>query len=132
MVLRALATLLCLIAAVWLALWYFIPAPPHELTIAAGIKGGAFEHIAARYKEQLARHHVTLNMRFASAGETFKLVQDPKTGVSAGFLFSGLLNRETAPDLELLAELMPRHSGYSIADRKHSSGSRSSRANVLM
>ena len=26
---RALAAFVCLVAAVWLALWYFIPAPPH-------------------------------------------------------------------------------------------------------
>src|SRR5690242_19198199 len=104
-VLRALAALLCIIAAVWFALWYFIPAPPHEFTIAAGIKGGAFEHIAERYRERLARHHITLHFRFASAGETFKLVPDPKSGVSAGFLFSGLLTAETAPDLESLGRI---------------------------
>ena len=69
---------------VWLALWYFIPAPPKTITIAAGIKGGAFEHIANRYKERLARHHVTLNMRFATAGELGAAYHRPKLGRLGG------------------------------------------------
>ena len=81
--LRALAALVCVIGAVWVALWYFIPAPPHELTMSAGIKGGAFDHIAVRYKERLARHHVTLNLRYYSAGnENVRLINDPKSGAS--------------------------------------------------
>ncbi len=103
--LRVLATIICVIAVVWLALWYFIPAPPHELTIAAGIKGGAFEHIANRYKARLARHHVTLNFRYASAGGSARLIADPKSGVSGAFLFGGLLNSETAPDLVSLGRI---------------------------
>ena len=104
-VLRVVAATLCVIALAWLALWYFIPAPPHELTIAAGIKGGAFEHIANRYKARLARHHVTLNFRFASAGGSAQLIADPKSGVSGAFLFGGLLNSETAPDLVSLGRI---------------------------
>jgi hypothetical protein len=73
--------------------------------MAAGIKGGAFEHIANRYKERLARHHVTVNLRFASAGESARLVADPKSGVSAAFLFGGLLNSKTAPDLVSLGRI---------------------------
>jgi hypothetical protein len=41
--LRLVAAIVCIIAVIWLALWYFIPAPPKSITIAAGIKGGAFE-----------------------------------------------------------------------------------------
>ncbi|HZT24653.1 MAG TPA: TAXI family TRAP transporter solute-binding subunit [Pseudolabrys sp.] len=103
--LRVIAAVAATIAVVWLALWYFIPAPPHELTIAAGIKGGAFEHIANRYKERLARHHVTLHFRYASAGGSTQLIADPKSGVSAAFLFGGLLNSETAPDLVSLGRI---------------------------
>lgn len=88
-----------MIAAVWLALWYFIPAPPSSITIAAGIKGGAFEHIANRYKERLARHHVTLNLRFGNTGKSAQLIVDPKSGVSGAFLFGGLLTSEQAPDI---------------------------------
>jgi hypothetical protein len=103
--LRVLAAIVCVIAVVWLALWYFIPAPPHELSIAAGTKGGAFEHIANRYKARLARHHVTLNLRFAAAGESAKLITDPKSGVSGAFLFGGLLTSEQAPDIVSLGSI---------------------------
>jgi hypothetical protein len=104
-IIRAFATMLVVVAVVWLALWYFIPAPPHELTIAAGAEGGAFEHIANRYKERLARHHVTLHLHFASAGQSARLITDRKSGVSGAFLFSGLLTAETAPDVVSLGRI---------------------------
>ena len=103
--LRALVALVCIVAVVWVALWHFIPAPPHELTIAAGIKGGAFEHIANRYKARLARHHVTLKFHFASAGGSAKLIADPKSDVVGAFLFAGLLSRDNAPDIVSLGRI---------------------------
>jgi hypothetical protein len=81
--LRLTATILCVAAAVWLALWYFIPTPPTSITIAAGTKDGAFEHIANRYKERLARHHITLNLRFGAVRDTVRQITDPKSGVAA-------------------------------------------------
>jgi TRAP-type uncharacterized transport system substrate-binding protein len=104
--LRALAALVCLVAVVWLALWYFIPAPPSNITIAAGIKGGAFEHIANRYREKLASHHVTLNLRFIEAPLDFvRLIKDPKSGVVATFLFAGQTNSTESPDLVSLGRI---------------------------
>jgi TRAP-type uncharacterized transport system substrate-binding protein len=104
--LRVLATLLCVVAAVWLALWYFIPAPPSSITIAAGIKGGAFEHIANRYREILARHHVTLNLRFVDGAAAFvRLINDPKSGVAATFLFAGQTNSTESPDVVSLGRI---------------------------
>ncbi len=41
--------LLSVVAAAWAVLWYFIPAPPSTITMAAGFKGGAFGHTAERY-----------------------------------------------------------------------------------
>jgi TRAP-type uncharacterized transport system substrate-binding protein len=105
-VVRVFITVAALVAAIWLALWYFIPAPPHELTIAAGIKGGAFEHFANRYKELLARHHVTLNLHFASAGlETLRLAANPTSEISGGFLFGGFATGETAPNIVSLGRI---------------------------
>jgi hypothetical protein len=104
-VLRGFAAIASVLAVVWLALWYFIPAPPKTITIAAGVKGGAFEHFANRYKERLARHHVTLNMRFATAGESARLITDPNSDVSGAFLFGGLLTSEQAPDIVSLGRI---------------------------
>jgi hypothetical protein len=104
--LKVFAALLCAVAAVWLALWYFIPAPPHELTIIAGLKGGAFEHIADRYKERLAREHVKLNLRFVEKPADFiSLINDPKSGVSATFIFAGQTNSEGSPDMLSLGRI---------------------------
>jgi TRAP-type uncharacterized transport system substrate-binding protein len=104
--LRLLATILCVVASVSLALWYFIPAPPSTITIAAGIKGGAFEHLANRYKERLARHHITVNLQFVEAPhDLVRLINDPKSGVSAGFLFAGQSNSENSPDVVSLGRI---------------------------
>jgi TRAP-type uncharacterized transport system substrate-binding protein len=104
--LRIMAAILCVVASVWLALWYFIPAPPSTITIAAGIKGGAFEHIANRYREILARHHITLNLRFGEGSrEIVQFMKDPKSGVSAAFVFAGQTNSEDAPDFLSLGRI---------------------------
>ena len=95
-----------IIALTWLALWYFIPAPPTTITISAGLKGGAFEHLANRYRDILARHHVTLKLRFVTDMlDVVRLVKDPKSGVSAAFEFAGQTNSEDAPDLESLGRI---------------------------
>src|SRR5664279_907811 len=104
-ILRLAATILCVVAVVWLALWYFIPAPPKTITIVAGVKGGAFEHFANHYKERLARHHVTLNMRFGTAGESARIITDPNSDVSGVFLFSGVLTSEKAPNIVSLGRI---------------------------
>ncbi len=105
-ILQSLAAILFLVAAVWLALWYFIPAPPTTITIAAGLKGGAFEHIANRYREILARRHVTLKLRFVQDPlDNIRLVNDPKSGVAAAFLFAGETNSTESPNLESLGRI---------------------------
>jgi hypothetical protein len=52
----------------WLALDYFIPAPPATITIASGLTGGNYDRPALRYQRILARSHVNLEMRAGSAG----------------------------------------------------------------
>jgi TRAP-type uncharacterized transport system substrate-binding protein len=104
--LRALATTLCVAAVVWLVLWYFIPSPPSSITIAAGIKGGNFERIAYEYREKLARHHVKLVVRLTeSISENLRLVQDRSSNVDAAFLFGGVANSKTSPDLLSLGRI---------------------------
>lgn len=103
---RSLAAAVCVIAAVWLALWYFIPAPPKTLTFAAGLKGGAFEHIANRYREILARHHVKLILRFSpNPDAVVRLITDPVSGVDGGFLFAGQASSANSPHLVSLGRI---------------------------
>jgi len=61
--LKGLAAILCALGVVSLALIYFFPAPPSKIAIASGLKGGAFDNFAQRYRERLARFHVTLDLR---------------------------------------------------------------------
>jgi len=104
--LRVVPALISVIAGVWLALWYFIPAPPSTITIAAGIKGGAFSTLAEHYRERLAKHHITLNIRFGKTGEEdLKLLENPKSGVDATFLFGGISNSQQAPNVLSLGRI---------------------------
>ncbi len=106
MVLRGLAALLCVIAAVWLPLWYFIPAPPSSITIAAGVKGSATEHIAVRYKERLARHHVKVNIRLTKGSlDSVRQLRDPNSGVDAGLALGGVSNSAESPELVSLGRI---------------------------
>jgi TRAP-type uncharacterized transport system substrate-binding protein len=103
---RGLAAVACVIALVWLALWYFIPAPPTAITIVAGLKGGAFEHIANRYRDILARHHVKLNLRFAANPDAVvELITNRTSGVDGGFLFTGQANASEFPHLISLGRI---------------------------
>jgi TRAP-type uncharacterized transport system substrate-binding protein len=103
---RIAAAAVCVVAAVWLALWYFIPAPPTRITIAAGVKGGGFEHFAELYRQKFAAHHVTLNLRYYKSGnENVRLLKDPKSGVSAAFLFAGQTDSKESPDLLSLGRI---------------------------
>lgn len=105
-VLRVLVAILFVVAVVWLALWYFIPAPPTTLTIAVGFKGGAFDHIAERYREKLASRNVALNVRYTEgAFDNLKLLNDPKSGIDAALLFAGISNGARSPDLVSLGRI---------------------------
>jgi len=97
-ILRVAAGIACVIAIVWLALWYFIPAPPTHIIIASGVKGGGYEIVARRYRERLARAHITLDVRPGDAGEgSLKAVED--RSVDAAFLLGGITNSEQSPGL---------------------------------
>jgi NMT1-like family len=106
-VLRTFTAILSVVTVVWLALWYFIPSPPSTLTIAAALKGGAFDHIASSYRERLARHHVKLDVRFFNDGvaEGLRLLNDPKSGVDAAFLFGGTSSSAQSPNLVSLGRI---------------------------
>ncbi len=104
--LRVLAATFAVAAVVWLALWYFVPAPPSSITIAAGIKNGSFSRFAEDYQRRLARHHVKLNIRFVrTEPEHLKLLADRTSGVDAAFLFGGSSNSEQSPDLISLGRI---------------------------
>lgn len=98
--------ILCALAGVWLTLEHFVPAPPKRITIAAGSKGGAYEFYAQKYRDILARHHVTLDIRTTEGTvENLRLLQDPNSGVSAAFVQGGVSNSSQAPEVESLGRI---------------------------
>lgn len=104
--LRGIAAVVSVLAVIWLALWYFIPAPPTQITMTAGVKGGAFDHLAELYRQKLAAHHVTLNLVYYKVGnDNVRLIDDPKSGVSAAFLFTGQTNATESPDVLSLGRI---------------------------
>ena len=104
--LKGLAAILCIAGIVSLALIYFFPAPPSKIAIASGLKGGAFDNFAQRYRERLARFHVTLDLRpTAGAADNLKPIEDRNSGVDAAFLFSGTTDSTQSPGLMSLGRI---------------------------
>jgi uncharacterized protein len=104
--LRGVAATVTALVVAWLALWYLIPAPPSTITIGAGVQDGAYEHIAVRYRERLARHHVKVEIQHARGSvETAKLLSDPTSGLDAGILLVGIADSATSPDLVSLGSI---------------------------
>ena len=60
---EVLAVILCIAGISWLALGYFIPAPPSRIAIAGSFKGSHYNFVTAQYKEILARSHVMVDPR---------------------------------------------------------------------
>lgn len=104
--LRGLAAIVSVVAVTWLALWYFIPAPPSTIVISAGFKNGSLHLIAEHYRERLAQRHVRLDIRFAEGSlGNLKLIEDPSSGVDAVLLFGGVTDVRKSPNLVSLGRV---------------------------
>jgi TRAP-type uncharacterized transport system substrate-binding protein len=98
---KGLAAILCISAAVSLALIYFIPAPPSKISIAVTtIKGTTFEYYFQRYRERFARANVKLEPReYPGSVENLRLLQDEDSGVRIAFMYGHISDGEHAPGL---------------------------------
>jgi TRAP-type uncharacterized transport system substrate-binding protein len=95
-----LVALLSTIGIGWLALEYFVPLPPSNITLATGDKGTTFDYFGKRYRERFARAGVKLTLReTAGAMENFRLLQDANSGVQMAFVIGGISDRSQAPEL---------------------------------
>ena len=103
---KLLVAIFCIAGIVWLALSYFMPAPPSAITIAGSFKGGHYEALALRYKDILVRAHVDVNVRTTDgAVENLELLNDPKSGIQIGFMQGGVSNGKLSPDLLSLGRI---------------------------
>ncbi|MBI4725019.1 MAG: ABC transporter substrate-binding protein [Rhodomicrobium sp.] len=94
-------------AAFWFALRYVQPAPPKSFVISAASKGSPYYELALRYKEEIAKKGVTLEVRESGGSfDNLKALKDPNSGVQAGIIQGGLANSLDAPDLSSMGRLL--------------------------
>jgi uncharacterized protein len=103
---KGLAVILCIVGMSWLALVYFVPAPPSKFTIATGAKNQTYEAIGKRYREILARFHVDVELRLTNgAVDNIKLLNDPTSGIKVGIAQGGISDSDQSPDLLSLGRI---------------------------
>ncbi len=102
-----LAAILLCVGAFWFALRYVKPAPPESFVISAASKGSPYYELALRFKEEIAKKGVTLEVRESQGSfDNLKSLADPKSDVQAGIVQGGLANSIDAPRLHSMGRLI--------------------------
>ncbi|NUU01179.1 TAXI family TRAP transporter solute-binding subunit [Herbaspirillum robiniae] len=97
--------LLILIGA-WLVIWLIRPAPPSDITIAAGPKDSNFWRVAERYRDILARDGIKLKLvETGGSLDNLKRLADSSQEVDVGFVQGGLAGAVNADALSSLVSL---------------------------
>lgn len=90
------ATILGVLAAA--IVWLVLSAPPRRLTITSGPAGSSFQRYAERYKERLAKHGVTLEIRPSGGSlDNLQRLAAADSGVDLGFVQGGLTRQGKTP-----------------------------------
>jgi TRAP transporter TAXI family solute receptor len=77
--------------------------PPSTIVLATGAEGGAYYEFGKRYRAELARANVEVQLRpTAGSLENLALLLDPHSGVSAALVQGGTINTEHSSELESL------------------------------
>lgn len=93
--------------AFWFALRYVKPAPPSSFAISAASKGSPYYELALRFKEEIAKKGVTLDVRESQGSfANLKSLEDPNSDVQAGIIQGGLANGIDAPELHSMGRLI--------------------------
>jgi TRAP-type uncharacterized transport system substrate-binding protein len=91
------------VAALWVAVVTLRPMPPHTVVMATGPEGSAYYELGQRYRDLLGRAGIDLRLlSTAGALENLARLRDPRSGVSIGFLQSGITSVKESPDLNSL------------------------------
>ncbi len=102
-----LAAILICAGAFWFALRYVKPAPPSSFVISAATEGSPYYQLALRFKEEIARKGVTLEVRESQGSfDNLKRLKDPNSDVQAGIVQGGLANSIDAPQLHSMGRLI--------------------------
>jgi TRAP-type uncharacterized transport system substrate-binding protein len=104
--LKVAAAMFCIAGVAWLALAYLIPAPPGKVTIATSLPGDHYQVLGARYQGILSGSDIELDLLATDgAKENLRLLNDPNSGITAGFMQGGLSNSRLSPDLLSLGRI---------------------------
>jgi TRAP transporter TAXI family solute receptor len=100
LVLVVLAAALLVAAVAWAVFVLGNAVPPRRLVMTTGPEGGAYREFGERYRSFLARYRVRLELRPSLGNvENPKRLQDPRSGVSVGFVSGGLTTESESPNL---------------------------------
>ncbi len=102
-----LAAIVLCAAALWFTARYVKPAPPDNFVITTSSKGSAYYQLAERIKAAAAKKGVKIEVReSAASSENIKLLNNPDSGVQAGFVQGGLTNSIESPGLHSMGRLI--------------------------
>jgi TRAP-type uncharacterized transport system substrate-binding protein len=77
--------------------------PPRALVMVTGPEGGAYYEAGIRYREILAQQGIELQLLpTTGALENLERLRDPRSGVSVGFIQSGITTQKESPGIESL------------------------------
>ena len=95
-----------IVIAIVATIAYLGPFPPRVVVMTTGTPGSDYEEYARRYQSILARAGVELRlMPSAGALENLQRLNDPRSGVSVGFVAGGLTSHTRSSDLLSLGTL---------------------------
>jgi TRAP-type uncharacterized transport system substrate-binding protein len=93
-------------AALLYAFVYILFPATSDVTLATAFKGTGFYYFGQVYRDALAKQNLRLNLRESIGGvENLRLLEDPSSGVQAGFALGGVSNGAKAPDLYSLGTI---------------------------
>jgi TRAP-type uncharacterized transport system substrate-binding protein len=77
--------------------------PPDRIVIATGAPGGAYYKFGSRYRDELERIGVKVEIKSTNGTpENLRLLHDPKEGVSVALIQGGIVSPDDGKDLETL------------------------------
>jgi len=91
------------VAVLWTAVVILRPLPPRSVTMVTGPEGGAYYEFGKQYREILAREGIELHLQTTAGSlDNLRQLNDPRYGVSVGFVQGGTASEESEYNLASL------------------------------
>lgn len=87
-----------------LGYWLVDPAPPRTIDISTGQENSAYEHLAKRYAQELAKNQIELSLQNSQGSqENLQRISDPDSEIELGFVQSGSTEETEAREKGLVS-----------------------------